>query len=54
MSEIKGDFIQVKISVKVKNMEVAKQYSLLVFCDASMKAYTTAIYLHIEEQILLM
>ena len=31
-------------------MEVAKQYLLLVFCDASMKAYATAIYLRIEEQ----
>ena len=39
-----------KIPRFVGYAEVAKQYSLLVFCDASMKAYTTAIYLCIEEE----
>ena len=31
-------------------MNVSRQCELLVFCDASMKAYATTIYLHIEKQ----
>ena len=41
---------RLKIPRFVGYVEVAKQYSLLVFCDASMKAYSTVIYLRIEEQ----
>ena len=41
---------RLKIPKFVGYVEVAKQYSLLVFCDASIKAYATAIYLRIEEQ----
>ena len=41
---------RLKIPRFVGYVEVAKQYSLLVFCDASMKAYATAIYLRIGEQ----
>ena len=42
--------LTLKIPRFVGNVNVSESYELLVFCDASMKAYATAIYLRIEKQ----
>ena len=42
--------VTLKIPRFVGNVNVSESYELLVFYDASMKAYTTAIYFCIEKQ----
>ena len=42
--------LALKIPRFVGNVNISRQCELLVFCDASMKAYATAIYLRIEKQ----
>ena len=42
--------LALKIPWFVRNVNISRQYEILVFCDASMKAYATAVYLCIEKQ----
>ena len=42
--------LALKIPRFVGNVNISRKCKLLVFCDASMNAYATAIYLHIEKQ----